>query len=479
MASSQTDDSPESAAEEIARLRAEVARLTASPNVPSAPVATERRGWWRPVVAGVLILLAAVMAPLSVLATWSNGQIQDTDRYLATVAPLANDPDVQQAIVARMEQVIYSYLDIDGAVDQVVVALEDRGIPDEAAATLSALSGPLATGIRSFVHDRIEILVQSDAFEQAWVEANRTAHTELVAALNGETDGAVVIDRGEVSVNLSTLINTVKQQLVDAGLGIAERIPEVEASFAIVQSDDLARVQSLLGVLDDLNTWLPVLGLALLGIAVAIARDRRRMVLVAGLAVAGSMLLLGATLNALRPFYLDALPDSSSPAAAGAVYDQLVSFIRLALRGVLVVALTVALTAWLSATHGSGAVARSGLATGVGHLRGGRSRVGLDTGRLGVALATYRAPIRAAVVAVAAFGYLAQDHPTGGTALSFVLVTAFVLLVLEVLASATRSSSRRAHRGRRRIVEPRTQAARGRGRHGGAIARDTLEAHHR
>ena len=36
---------------------------------------------------------------------------------------------------------------------------------------------------------------------------------------------------------------------------------------------------------------------------------------------------------------------------------------------------------------------------------------------------------------LAAVGYLAQDHPTGGTALAFVLVTAVVLLVLEVLAT--------------------------------------------
>ena len=435
MAPPETYDTPQAAAEEIERLRAEVARLKASSPAASAPVvATERSGRWRPVVAGLLVLVAALLAPLSVLATWSNGQIQDTDRYLATVSPLADDPAVQEAIAARLEQVIFSYLDIDAAVDEVVTALEDRGLPDRAGTTLDALSGPLSTGIRGFVEDRILAVVRSDTFKQAWVEANRTAHEELVAALEGDTEGAVVIDRGEVSVNLATLINTVKQQLVDAGFSIADRIPEVDASFAIVKSDDLATAQSLLAVLDPLSTWLPVVGLALIGCAVAIARDRRRMVMVAGLAVAASMLLLGATLNVIRPFYLDALPSSSSPEAAGAVYDQLVSFIRVALRGVLVIALTVAVVAWLSAPRGSGATARSGLSRGVDQLRRGRSRVG-DTGRLGVALATYRGPIRAAVVGLAAILYLAQDHPTGGTALAFVLVTALVLLVLEVLAA--------------------------------------------
>ena len=132
-------------------------------------------------------------------------------------------------------------------------------------------------------------------------------------------------------MNLAVLINTLKGQLVEAGFGIAERIPEVAASFTIVQSDDLATLQNLLGLLDNLSTWIARRSASrLLAAAVAVARDRRRWVLVSGLAVAGSMLLLGATLNAIRPIYLDALPESSSPAAAGAIYDQLVSFIRMA-----------------------------------------------------------------------------------------------------------------------------------------------------
>ena len=386
-------------------------------------------------MAGLLVAIAALLAPLSVLSTWASGQIQDTDRYLATVAPLASDPDVQAAIVVRVEQVIYSYLDLDAAVDEVVGALEDQGLPPTAAATLSALAGPLTNGIRGFIHDRITALVASDAFETAWVEANRTAHSELVAALTGEGGGSVEIDDGAVSVNLAVLINTLKGQLVEAGFGIAERIPEVAASFTIVQSDDLATVQDLLGLLDNLSTWIPVVGLALLAAAVAISRDRRRWVLVSGLAVAGSMLLLGATLNAIRPIYLDALPESSSAAAAGAIYDQLVSFIRMALRGVGIVGLTVAVVAWFSAPRGAGASARTGLVRGIDGLRRGTTRAGLKTGKLGVTLAQYRGPIRIAVVGIAAAGYLAQDHPTGGTALAFVLGTAVVLLVLAVLAA--------------------------------------------
>ena len=100
---------------------------------------------------------------------------------------------MQDGRAARLEQVIFSYLDLEAVTEEMVAALEDQDLPATAAATLRALAGPLATGVRSFVGDRIEAVVQSDAFETAWIEANRTAHEELVAALTGETGGAVEI----------------------------------------------------------------------------------------------------------------------------------------------------------------------------------------------------------------------------------------------------------------------------------------------
>ena len=88
---------------------------------------------------------------------------------------------------ARLEQVIFSYLDIEAVTDEIVVALEDRDLPPTAATTLRALAGPLEAGVRNFVGDRIEDVVESPAFATAWTEANRTAHEQLVAALLGET----------------------------------------------------------------------------------------------------------------------------------------------------------------------------------------------------------------------------------------------------------------------------------------------------
>jgi len=420
--------------EEAARLRREVEQLRQQLD-ETPPGQGDRRGWWRPLVAGLLIAIAALLAPISVVATWANDEIGDTNRYVDTVAPLASNPDVQQAIVKRIETEIYNYIDLDAVTQDVVNALDQQGLPPRAVTTLHAISGPLASAVRGFINDRITAFVQSDAFEQAWIEANRQAHTQMVAVLTGKGSDSVDVSGGQVSVSVATIIDAIKSQLEGQGFTLASRIPTVNASFVLFQSDNLTKAQGAFSLLDDIATWLPFFGLLLLVVAVFVARNRRHALLAAGLAVAASMILLGAVLNVLRPIYLDALPADASTAAAGAVYDQLVSFIRMALRAVLVVALVVAIVAWFMAPTGAGAAARRGVTSGISKMRSGRARAGLGTGEFGEALARYRNPIRVGVIGLAALIYLLRDHPTGTFAITIVIITVIILVLAEVLAA--------------------------------------------
>lgn len=80
-------------------------------------------------------------------------------------------------------------------------------------------------------------------------------------------------------------------------------------------------------------------------------------------------------LNVIRPSYLDASPPDSSSAAAGVVHDQLVSFIRLALRGLLIVALAVAHRRMAQLTLRSGATTRRGIVRAIDAVRSGGPRL--------------------------------------------------------------------------------------------------------
>jgi hypothetical protein len=436
----------EDSQQDVERLRARVAELEAqlatqqaapTPAAPPPPRSRREGQWWRTVVVAVLITVGAVLAPLTVVATWAHDEVGDTDRFVDTVAPLASDPAVQDALATRVTDEIVTAIDVEGITGEALTALSDqRFVPPRAADVLPSLAVPLSNAIESFVQTRVERLVRSDAFEQAWVEAVREAHTAMVAVLTGETGESVDVSDGAVRVNIATFVAAVKEILLDEGFNFANRIPDVNATFTIFQSDDLGTAQKIFAWLDTAARILPILTLIVLFTAVMVARDRRMALLVASLAVVASMVLLGIVLNLLRPVYLDAVPSDVLPAdAAAAVYDQLVSFIRTSLRAVGVVFLAVAVAAFWFSPSGAGAALRSGSGAGLQRLR---SRTGMDTGPVGDFLATYRTFVRVTLVGIGAIVYVGIDHPTAGQALTIIVVVLLALIVLELLAAPSR-----------------------------------------
>src|SRR3954453_9665587 len=145
--------------DEVLRLQLRVAELeTALDARPEAvtpdprPAAGERV---RTLSAVFLITLSCLLAPLSVAAVWASRQVSDTDRYVATVAPLADDPAVQRAVADAVATEIFKDIDLDAVTQQAIDALSQRGVPPTVAANLAALSGPLANGLEGFTRTQI------------------------------------------------------------------------------------------------------------------------------------------------------------------------------------------------------------------------------------------------------------------------------------------------------------------------------------
>jgi hypothetical protein len=424
---------------ELERLRAEVATLRVQVRQPETSVGavlTRRAGRqrWRTVVAALLIALGCVLAPLAGVAVWARNQVTNTDRYVATVSPLASDPAIQDAIADQITAQIFTYLDVQGLTGQAVDALTQRGnLPPRVAGQLQALSVPIANGVQSFTRTQVARIVQSPAFADAWVQANRLAHQELVKALTGEGDGAITVEGDTVSINLVAFIQTVKQQLVSAGFTLAERIPQVNASFVLFQSKDIARARSAFNLLTTLGNWLPVIALLLLALGVYVAHDHRRALVGAGLGVAIAMVLLALGLTVFRSIYLDAVPASVLPHDAAAVlYDTIVRFLRAGLRTVFVLALVVAAGAFLSGQSVTAARTRQGLSGAIGWLAGGAERAGLRTGPVGTWVDANKRALR--VAAVAALALVFWGRPTGKVVLGLTLALLVVLAAIEFLA---------------------------------------------
>src|SRR4051794_7187288 len=101
-------------AEELQRLRARVAELEAERVRASggAHGPTAERHRWRSVGSAVLLTLACVLAPISVVGVWAGSVVSDTDRYVETVSPLINDPAVQADLTNAVTKAIFTHVDL-------------------------------------------------------------------------------------------------------------------------------------------------------------------------------------------------------------------------------------------------------------------------------------------------------------------------------------------------------------------------------
>jgi hypothetical protein len=285
---------------------------------------------WRTIVAVLLIVVGCVLAPLAGVAVWARNQVTNTDRYVRTVAPLAADPAIQAAMADQITTQIFTYLDVQGLTDQTVDALAARGLRPQVADQLRGFAGPLASGIQSFVGTEVDKIVQSQAFADAWTQANRLAHQALVKALTGQGSEAVTVEGDTVTLNLAPFIETVKQRLVASGFSLAARIPQVNASFVLFDVKNLTQARSAFDLLNTLGIWLPIIAIVLLGIGVSVAKDHRRALVGAAVGVAVAMVGLGLSLAVFRTIYLDAVPAQVLPHDAAAVlYDTIVAYLRL------------------------------------------------------------------------------------------------------------------------------------------------------
>jgi hypothetical protein len=426
---------------ELERLRAEVAELrsqaVAAPGAAEPPVAPPpgpRRQRWRSVVATLLIVIGLILAPLSVVAVWTKNLVTDTDRYVTTVAPLADDPAIQNAIADKITAEIFTHLDVAGITNQAVDALAERGLPPLVATQLHALSEPLSSGVEGFVRTEVGKVTASDAFANAWITANRAAHQALVAALTGETREGITIENDTVSINLGPFIAEVKQRLVDRGFELASRIPNVNPSFVLVQSDYIARARGAFNLLNAIGNWLPVVAVFFLAIGIYVAKGHRRALVGVGLGLAGGMLVLGLGLVLFRTIYLNELPlGVLTRDAAAAFYDTLVRFLRLGLRTVLVFGLVIALAGFFTGRSTTAVRARAGLRKGIGWLRGGAEQAGFRTGPVGAWVYTYKRVLWIAVIAIAALVLVFWDQPTGKVIIGITLGVLVALVIIEFL----------------------------------------------
>lgn len=417
---------------ELARLREQNVSPDSSARGQSSPAG---RGRWRSAVSAVLIVIAAVLAPVSLVAAYAERQVNDTDTFVATFGPLLDDPEIQEVIVSATVQAIDDAVDIDGLTASAVDGLAGLGLPDRAARALALLEGPAAEGIRSLVRQSVSTIVDSDALATVWNEALRASSLQLRATLSGDERAVFTVDRdGTVGLHVGPVVRQVKQLLDDRGFGFAALIPEVNTTIPLTQVDQLAQAQTGYRLLTLSATVLPWLTLILFAAGVLIARRRARTLLTAAVVLGLVMLLVMVALAVVRPLVISTLSSSLSAGAALAIYNTSVSPMLSMAVALAVLAGAVAVVGYIAGPFAGGLALRRFASAGLTKLRETASRYGVNTGSFGVFVYRFRVTVRIAVAVVAAVVILFVRPLTVGLIVGTLVLALLVIVIAELVA---------------------------------------------
>jgi hypothetical protein len=425
---------------ELEHLRAEVTELRSQQTRQTR----RRHVGWRGPVATILIILGCVLAPVSVVAVWTANQVSDTSRYVANVAPLVQNPAVQNALADKITKQITSQLDVAGLTKQAAATLSSKGFT-RVGSLLTNFSSSIASSVDGFIHSAVHRIVSGPRFARAWVQANTVAHQAVVKVLSGRGGGAVSTSNGQVVLNLAPLIAVVKQNLSAQGFTLASKLPAVNATFPLFSAKYLEKAQTLYRLINDLKIVLPILALLLIAAGVYVARRHRRALIAAGLGFAASMLVLGAGLAIFRSIYLGSVPASLPADAAAALFDTLVRFIKQALRVLLLVGLIVAAGAFLTGPSVTAVRIRAGVASGIAWIRRRGERAGLHAGPVGTWTYAHRTALRVSAVALAALIFVFWGQPTGVVVIVIALVLLLALGLIELIGRPAKTPEMAGH----------------------------------
>ena len=287
------------------------------------PAEPSTRG--RAIAAAVCLVLAAVLTVPSAFAFWGQRTINDGQRYVQTVGPLVDSPEVQTAIATKVTDAIQQQVDVEALLNQAFSGvITDRP-------RLQLLIGPLAGAVNGLIQTQVQNFIASDAFRSLWLEANTRAQERLVQLLKGDNSGPVQVQGGEVVLDLSTVVDQVKQKLVDRGLTFVQNAPPLPAAdqqIVLLESSQLKQVRTIYAFSNPVAKWLlPIVGLLYLG-GLLLSRRRPRTTVIIGVVLVANALLVAVLLSVGRQLFINQLSGTVFGPASRVFYDTLLSYLE-------------------------------------------------------------------------------------------------------------------------------------------------------
>jgi hypothetical protein len=387
----------------------------------------------RRIIAALLITLASVLAPFAVGALWAERTITETDTFVETLAPLADDPAVQQTVAAEVSTAIIEAVDAQGRVEE---ALSQVTGPLAGLRPDSAIAQGIASGINGAIESGVTSYTQSDRFGEGWTAISTLLQEQFVKLINRDTtDAAVTLQDGQVVLDTKVAVEKVTAQLAERGVPFVDALEVPGREVVLADAPNLQIAATALGIFLPVANWLWVVVLLMFLVGILLWRPRSRGLLWTGVGLTLGGALMFAGLN-LGEATLVAQAPTDYAAVLSAVSTTMLRFLVNALLVMVSLGVALMLAGWLAGATKSGRKVRLALADAA-HRWGSP----LADGPIGRFTSEHQmlVPTLRGLVLVVAIAYLVLlDRLSPTIILWTALATALALLLVEIVEGAGR-----------------------------------------
>ena len=264
----------------------------AQSDVATAPVERHERLAWRSWVPWAIVVLAAVIALVAALNVWVKRQALSTDNWTNASTQLLENDQIRSALSVYIVNQAFTNVDVSQRLEQ--------RLPPQ----FDALAPALAVALQQAATRTLDNLLGRPRVIELWKQANRHAHEEFIALLNGDHN-VLKSTNGNVVLDLKPIVKRLADEL---GLGgrLQGRLPPDAGEIVIMKGNQLNAARKGVKVIKVLSYLLFILVIALYALAIYLARERRKLLLGVGI----SVLVVGLLVLVVRRFAGNYLVDA-------------------------------------------------------------------------------------------------------------------------------------------------------------------------
>ena len=411
------------------------APATAQAPTPAPPPHMARR-----IAAWVLVVLFGLLTPITIVSGWAVKTVTNTDRYVATMQPLAKDPVITNYVADKATTALFSQL---GVQQRIAAAL-----PRPA----QFIAAPVTQQLESFTQKQLQKATSSQTFQNLWERENRFTHATAVSILSGTNPPPSTTGR-KLVVELTPILTKAIDELDARGVTVFNPIKSHLQtnrllSLQLVSQEQLSKARSFFSLAISLR-WILLIATPLVGIAaILIGVERRRTALRVALAGVLACLALAAGLTLGRVYFMGHA-GPVTPLVAQHIFDAIMHFLHRTLYWTLAVFALLAVIMWVVGDSTWAVALRRSVRRGTEQIGEGAEQLAKSEAvakaivKLHAAarfVARTQPPLRWAGVVIAAL-FILFSRTAGAIVWSLVLLGAYQILISLIAWWATKEPS--------------------------------------